>query len=317
MRGRVAIELAQDDTILADDSLTSSDWLWAGAVVAGGLVVSVALSRLVRRLMLRATDSRLAALVVSRFVAYAVFLVALFYALTGLGVRVGPLVGAVGLGGLVLALALQKLVENFVGGLVLQARRPFTVDETVRLGEHLGVVADIDSRTVLLRGLDGTEIRIPNSSVLGETIVNLTRSPTRRSELTVGVAYGSNLDRAWSTIAEACRRTRRVLADPVPMVMLSQFGSSSIDFVVYYWHHSDVPSELAARHDLILAIHRAFAEQGITIAFPQVTVWSGDPSEQPGYDSVTGEEFTQHPALPTDTDQHPGSTRHRRWRRDR
>ena len=69
---------------------------------------------------------------------YLLFLIGLFYALTSLGVQVGPLTGAIGLGGLVLALALQKLVENFFSGLILQARRPFRVGDTVLLGDHLG-----------------------------------------------------------------------------------------------------------------------------------------------------------------------------------
>ena len=121
------------------------------------------------------------------------FLIGLSYALTVLGVRVGPLLGALGLGGLVLALALQGVVGNFVSSVILQTRRPYTVGDTVLLDGHVGVVEDIDSRTTQVRGLDGTHIRIPNVNVAGATIVNLTRNPVRRSSLAVGVAYETDL----------------------------------------------------------------------------------------------------------------------------
>ena len=209
------------------------------------------------------------------------FIVGLSYALTVLGVRVAPLLGALGLGGLVLALALQPVVGNFVSSVILQTRRPYTVGDTVELEGCIGVVEDIDSRTTQIRSLDGTHVRIPNGNVVGATIVNLTRQPVRRSSLAVGVAYDTDLQQATDVIYDALARVPRVLTEPEPSVNLDGFGDSSIGFSVLYWHASDVPSELAARHDLVVAIHQAFAASSITIAFPQVVVWSGEPKARP------------------------------------
>ena len=206
----------------------------------------------------------------SRLLAYAVFVVGLTYALTVLGVRVGPLLGALGIGGLVLALALQPVVGNFVSSVILQTRRPYTVGDTVELDGRIGVVEDIDSRTTQIRALDGTHVRIPNANVVGATIVNLTREPVRRSSLAVGVAYDTDLEQASDAIYGALARVPRVLTEPVPTVYADGFGDSSIGFSVLYWHASDVPSELAARRDLVVAIHQAFAASSITIAFPQM-----------------------------------------------
>jgi small-conductance mechanosensitive channel len=198
---------------------------------------------------------------------------------------------------LVVALALQSFVENLVSGIVLQSRRPFKVGDTVRLGDFLGNVVDVDSRTVVLQGLDGSWIRIPNSNVANEAIVNLTRSPSRRSSALVGVAYESDLYEATSVLNEALSRVSRVLNDPPPSVVLNEFGNSSITFTLYYWHASDVPSELAARHDVILAVHHALASAGITIAFPQVVVWSGERSDSGPYEHEPAEVYTAHPGL--------------------
>ena len=295
---RFAAVLAQSETdALLEDALTHTDWIKAGIVLVCTLVLAVAVSRLLRRAVARGIGHGFAAILTSRFLGYAVFIVGLSYALTVLGVRVGPLLGALGLGGLVLALALQGVVGNFVSSLILQTRRPYTVGDTVELDGRLGVVEDIDSRTTQIRGLDGTHIRIPNSNVAGATIVNLTREPVRRSSLLVGVAYDTDLQQATDAIYAALARVPRVMVEPEPAVNLEGFGDSSIGFNVLYWHASDVPTELAARHDLVLAIHREFAACAITIAFPQVTVWSGQQRPDRLYGGEVGEVRARYPGL--------------------
>ena len=290
--------LAQSDSeSLLNAPLTSGDWIRAGIVLVGTLVLAAAVSRILRRVVSRGIGSGFAAILTSRFIGYAVFLIGLSYALTVLGVRVGPLLGALGLGGLVLALALQGVVGNFVSSLILQTRRPYTVGDTVALDGHVGLVEDIDSRTTQVRGLDGTHIRIPNANVVGTTIVNLTRESVRRSSLAVGVAYETDLQQATDALYEALARVPRVLADPEPVVNLDGFGDSSIGFSLLYWHASDVPSELAARHDLVLAIHQAFAAESITIAFPQVVVWSGQQRQGRLYGGEVGEVRAPHRGL--------------------
>lgn len=290
--------LAQSETdALLEDALTHTEWIQAGIVLVCTLVLAVAVSKLLRRAVARGIGHGFAAILTSRFLGYAVFIVGLSYALTVLGVRVGPLLGALGLGGLVLALALQGVVGNFVSSLILQTRRPYTVGDTVELDGHLGVVEDIDSRTTQIRGLDGTHIRIPNANVAGATIVNLTREPVRRSSLVVGVAYDTDLQQATDAIYDALARVPRVMVEPEPAVNLEGFGDSSIGFDVLYWHASDVPTELAARHDLVLAIHREFAACSITIAFPQVTVWSGQQRPDRLYGGEVGEVRASYPGL--------------------
>ena len=295
---RFAAVLAQSDSeALLDDPLTHVDWIKAGIVLVCTLVLAAVVSRILRRVVARGIGHGFAAILTSRFIGYAVFIIGLSYALTVLGVRVGPLLGALGLGGLVLALALQGVVGNFVSSVILQTRRPYTVGDTVELDGHLGVVEDIDSRTTQIRGLDGTHIRIPNANVAEATIVNLTREPVRRSSLVVGVAYDTDLQQATDAIYAALERVPRVLPEPAPAVNLEGFGDSSIGFNVLYWHASDVPTELATRHDLVLAVHREFAACSITIAFPQLTVWSGQQRPDRLYGGEVGEVRASYPGL--------------------
>lgn len=313
--------LAQDSTVddLLEGGLTSTDWLQAGGILLAAIAVAVAANRIARSIVSRSLGTGFGAIITARIIGYLIFLVGLIYALNTLGVRVGPLLGALGLSGLVLALALQKVVENFVGALILQTRRPFTVGDTVVLGDHTGVVTDVDARTVVLRGLDGSMIRIPNLEVLNNAIVNLTRDSARRSELQVGVAYDSNLEDAARVLGEAVSRVPRIRNRPKPQILLRQFGASSIDFTIFYWHTSDIPSGLATTHDLMLAVHHALADEGITIAFPQMVVWPGHEAVANPYDDVPGEVFTGQPPEPpppkTD-DATPSRWARRPWKSD-
>ena len=118
-------------TPIIDDSLTGTDWLTAGLIVVASLVLAMAISRILRRIIGHGIGPGFAAILTARLIAYVVFLIGVSYALTTLGVRVGPLLGALGLGGLVVALALQGPVESFVASVIIQARRPYTVGDTV------------------------------------------------------------------------------------------------------------------------------------------------------------------------------------------
>lgn len=297
------VDSSVDETVdaLLDGQVVGTDWLQAGGILLGAIAVAIAANRIARSIVARSVGAGFGAIITARIIGYLIFLVGLVYALNTLGVRVGPLLGALGLSGLVLALALQKVVENFVGALILQTRRPFTVGDTVELDGHVGVVADVDARTVVMRGLDGSMIRVPNMQVLNSSIVNMTRDSARRSELTVGVAYDTNLEDATAVLTEAITRVPRIRTKPKAQVLLKEFGASSIDFRLFYWHTSDIPSGLAATHDLMLAVHQGLADAGITIAFPQMVVWSGHEVVEQPYDGELGQVFTGQPTEPAPT----------------
>jgi small-conductance mechanosensitive channel len=115
----------------------------------------------------------------------------------------------------------------------------------------------------------------------------------------VGLAYDTDLDRATEVLVEAVGRVPRISATPPAAVMLTEFGESTIDITIYYWHRSDVPSALATRHDLMIAVHHALADAGITIAFPQMVVWpSHDAADNPYGREPDPDVFTERPNAP-------------------
>ncbi|MGY1915282.1 mechanosensitive ion channel family protein [Blastococcus sp. SYSU DS0973] len=263
--------LAVEDPVVTDP-ITWQEAVQALVVFLLGLVLAV----VVRRVMVRAIDregSRHIGRVVGRFVSVVVAAVAGVYALDLLGVRIGPLVGALGVGGIAIAFAAQDILQNFVAGVLLQVRHPFRVGEQIGSGDHEGVVEDVNLRTTQLSTYDGLTVYLPNAEVLKNPIINYTRTPTSRTSLTVGLPYDADLDRARQVLAEACARADGVQPSPPPEVWVEEFGESSINVAVRYWHPADIASRWRVRNEVAVSLKKALDAAGIEIPFPQRVLW--------------------------------------------
>lgn len=242
-------------------------------------VAALALAALVRRLLVASLDhgdsDRHTGRLVGRLVGFVIVVGGLVYALELAGVRVGPMLGALGIGGIALAFAAQDILSNFIAGVLLQVRRPFRVGDEVRSGEHEGWVEDVNLRTVRMKTYDGLTVYLPNAEVLQAPIVNFTKTPTNRTSITVGVAYDADLEGARQVLLDACASAKEVLAAPAPEAWVEEFADSSITIVVRYWHDSDVASRWRARNAVAIAIKHGLDDAGISIPFPQRTVWFG------------------------------------------
>lgn len=278
-----ASESAAEDFV--EGTITTDEWLVAIAILVAGFLISGVVRRIVRRVFLRGSRSELvpvdetATSLVARLVQIAVVLFAVIYALLSLGVQVGPLFGALGIGGIALAFAMQDTLENFVSGLVLQLRRPFLIGDQVEIGEQAGAVVDIGFRYVRIRRFDGTMALIPAKMVLQDVVVNNTAETRRRTTLPVGIAYGSDLAQAREVILGAMASAPSVVSDPEPEVLLSTFGASSVDLLVRFWHDPRRSDGLRATDEVVERLHRALAEAGIEIPFPQTVVHAAPGSE--------------------------------------
>ncbi|HWH30565.1 MAG TPA: mechanosensitive ion channel family protein, partial [Mycobacteriales bacterium] len=262
-----------DDALVADE-VTLSEALLAAVVVVASVLVAVVLRRVLVHTVDREAGRQLGR-VLGRFLSVVVVGIGVVYALDSLGVRVGPLVGALGIGGIALAVAAQDLLQNFVAGVVLQVRHPFRVGDQIRSGDHEGVVDDVNLRTVELTTYDGLNVYLPNAEVLKRPIVNYTRTPYSRTELTVGLAYDTDLEAAQAVLVQACRDTPEVRDTPAPQAWVLRFGESSIDVALHYWHPADIASRWRVRSAVAMAVKRGLDKAGMTIPFPQRTLWFG------------------------------------------
>lgn len=268
-------ELPEFPTGIFPTEVTALDGIVAATIFVTSVVIGLVVTRLVVRGFVRAGAAEGLGRLIGRGVAYVIVLFGLFYALAGLEVRVGPLIGALGIGGLVLGLAMQDTLVNAISGIVLQLRRPFRVGDQIVTNEYEGRVHDVNLRVVLLQTFDGEDVFIPNSTVLQAPIVNWTRTPTRRTTLVVGVAYDTPLDEAKEVLIAATRAAGGVDLGHPPEAFVEEFAESRIDIAVRFWHRSENIEMWRTRDHVATAVKRALDAAGITIAFPQRTLWFG------------------------------------------
>jgi small conductance mechanosensitive channel len=254
------------------EGLTATDWLVAGATFAGFVIAGLVLRRVIERLVRRTDPEGNIARFAARVVQNLVVLVGLLYALTALGVQIGPLVGALGVTGIAIAFAVTAILENVFASVMLKTRRPIRVGDQVWTKERTGTVTEINFRAVVLDSFDGERVFIPSSMVMDDVIVNHTATPTRRTVLPVGVAYGTDLHRAQDAIVGAATGVAGVLAAPAPQAWVTTFNESSIDFDVRFWTASDIATVFRVRSGVAMAIKDAFDREGIEIPFPQRVV---------------------------------------------
>lgn len=248
--------------------LELSDWVWAGSIIGAALVIAFAARRAVTHLLERGSSTFIARLV-GRFVAAIIFVIGFVYALNQLGVSVGPLLGLLGLAGLAIALAFQSILENVIAGVLISIRRPFDAGDQIATNGFEGTVEDINLRVVSLVTFDGVRVFIPNSSVWSTPIVNFTDRSLRRTTFDLGVAYGTDLDTARAAILEVLGGVDGVVDDPPPEALVFQFGDSSIDIAVRFWHESRMATGWAVRDEVARQIKKRLNADGIEIPFPQ------------------------------------------------
>lgn len=275
----------EDDTVSVSElsGLTLADWLWAGGIMLVAILVGLTAARLAARIIERHTSKFIARLI-GRLVGALFMAIGFIYALNQLGVSVGPLLGLLGLAGLALALAFQNLLENVIAGVFMSIRRPFEAGDQVSTVGFDGTVESINLREVALVTFDGVRVHLPNAEVWAQPIVNFTELGTRRTTLEVGVSYDTHLDEAQAAILDVLHSTAGVADAPAPEAPVHEFGNSSINFAVRFWHEPDIASEWRVRDLLARSIKQRFDRDGITIPFPQRVVHMAPPAgdgEQP------------------------------------
>lgn len=250
----------------------AAEWTRAGVILLVGLVLAQGLYAGVAHAQARQGSDLRGARAFGRIVRVVVVVAAVIYALAQLGVRIGPLLAAAGVGGVALAFAVRSIFENFLAGVLILLRRPFRTGHEIVSEDHEGTVEDINLRAVVLRTYDGQRVFIPNGQILNAPLVNRTAYPTRRSELVVGVAYDTALDEAAAVIRRALAGADGVVSDPPPQALCSEFGESAVELCVRFWHGATIEQTWRARHAAVIAVKGALDDAGVAIPFPQLAL---------------------------------------------
>lgn len=162
-----------------------------------------------------------------------IFLIIAF--LQHLGLDMGPVLAGLGITGVILGFAFQETIGNLLSGVMIVINSPFRIGDYIDSGSFSGTVTDMDMVCVILSTPDNKKITMSNKLVWGNPIVNYSNIERRRVELTVSVAYGSDVQLVKDTIWKILNRYEEILPDPAPVVEVNTLSASSVDFVVRPW----------------------------------------------------------------------------------
>ena len=187
-----------------------------------------------------------------------------------LGFDILQIIGFFGLG---VGFAFKDILANLLAGIIILMQGRFHIGDFIKIGVSKGKVVEIQMRSTILKGIDGTEIIIPNANFLSKTVISYTTNPSRRAQLVVGVHYKTDLDLATRMIEDVLKQNQNILPEPKAKVIATEFGDSAIKLNVRFWVTSkDGVSWVVVRSEVVHAIKKAFEEQGITIPFPIRTI---------------------------------------------
>ncbi len=199
-------------------------------------------------------------------------------ALDTVGVNVMALLAGLGLGGLAIAFAAQRTIENLFGALAIAADRPFRVGDFVTLGDVTGTVEDVGLRSTRLRTLQRTLVSIPNSAVMNEKVINLSARDRMLYNPTIALVYGTTVEQLVFVIDEIRKLLLvhpRVFQD-AHRVRFRGFGAYSLDIEVVAWVLTQDWVEFTAiAEELNFAVARIVEASGSSFAFPSQTLYLG------------------------------------------
>ena len=235
-----------------------------------GRMVAGMIRSAVRRGMTRSEVDQTLIPFVSSLVYWAVLAVVLIAVLNLFGVHTTSLVAILGAAGLAVGLALQGTLSNFAAGVMLLLFRPFKVGDFVEVGGISGAVFAVKIFSTVIKTGDNVMITVPNSQVWGGTIANYNGFDTRRIDLVMGIDYGDDIQVAVDTIQRIVTSHDKVLAEPAPVIAVSNLGDSSVDLVVRPWVNAG--DYWGVRFDLTRKLKEGLEAAGCSFPFPQQDV---------------------------------------------
>ncbi|MDM7923923.1 MAG: mechanosensitive ion channel [Pyrinomonadaceae bacterium] len=206
---------------------------------------------------------------VSTLLHYVVLTIGFLIALAELGVdltKFAIVAGALGVG---IGFGLQNIINNFVSGLILLFERPIKVGDTVQLENHVGSLRRIGLRASVLQKDDGSDVIVPNSHLISEDVIDLSRSFDRKKiEIEVGVALDSDPEMIIQLLRDAPSGRNDLLPFPAPMALLSSIGEETLDFKLLVWTKD--PLQIGPiKSEISSAVFKALKAANIEIPFPQ------------------------------------------------
>lgn len=254
------------------DPITVGSVILAALLITFGYFISGTVSRLASRTFSRRVSLEPGA--ANAFESLSFYVLFIVFAFTSLNLVNFPLTiftiagGALAIG---VGFGSQNVMNNFISGLILLFERPIRAGDLVGVEGTYGVVEHIGGRSTRIRTADNTQMIVPNSQLLENSLVNFTLSDdVVRTSVAVGVAYGSDVRKVERLLHQALRELPSVLEQRGPRVLFTDFGDNALSFEALFWLRARTMLERRqVESELRFRIDELFREADVVIAFPQ------------------------------------------------
>ena len=206
----------------------------------------------------------------SNFARYTVLVLAVLALLGVFGVQTASFAALIAALGFAVGLAMQGTLSNFSAGVMLLTFRPFRVGDVVKVAGEVGKVHEIELFTTALDTPDNRRLIIPNGTVFGNTIENISFHDTRRVDVGVGTDYSAALDQTRQILHSVAEATPNRLPDRDTQIVLTDLGDSSINWQIRVW--CKAADYWGVKEHITNAVKKALDSAGVGIPFPQMDV---------------------------------------------
>lgn len=238
------------------------------AILAGFYLLSVIVGKAVERaLRVVKNTSQLLREFLLKSIRRVILAIGLLTGLAVMGVSIGPLLAVIGAAGFVVGFALQNTLSNFASGLLILFYRPYDVGDVIEAGSIAGTVTSMSLVSTAIKTFDNKTMIVPNNNIWGDVITNATGVDRRRVDMTFGIGYADDIDKAQRVLEEIVLGHPKVMKDPAPVIRMHELGDSSVNFICRPWARPGDYWEVY--WDILRAVKDRFDREGISIPFPQ------------------------------------------------
>ena len=244
--------------------------VWALAVLFIGLKVMGMLRRVLRKALDRSSVDIGVAQFLDALVKIVSYVVLALIVMSHFGIQTASFITLLGTAGVAVGLSLKESLSNIAGGIVILLTKPFSVGNYIQANGHEGTVTEITLFGTILHTADNRNVVLPNGALANSNIVNYSANDTRRVDMSVGVAYGTDLKKAREIVESILDADEKVLKDPAYIVAVDSLDDSAITILVRPWVKAEDYWDVKWRTMELL--NNRLTEAGIEIPFPQMSV---------------------------------------------
>ena len=244
--------------------------LFAIVLAVAGRYVIKFINKMVARMLERRNVEPTVQSFLKSFVNITLIILLIIMVVGTLGVNTTSLAALLASAGLAVGMALSGNLQNLAGGIILLFLKPFKVGDFIEAQSVSGTVMAIQIFHTILTTPDNKELFIPNGALSSGNITNYTKNDLRRVDFSIGVEYGTEVDKVKQVTLDLLKQDSRIMQDPVPLIAVKELGDNGVIFVIRVW--AKASDYWGVFFDTNERIYAEYNKQGIGFPFPQIQV---------------------------------------------